>query len=576
MREVVIVDSVRTGLAKSFRGKFNQTRPDDMAAHCVNALLARSGIDPASVEDCIVGAGSNEGAQGYNIGRNVAVLSRLGTGTAGMTLNRFCSSGLQAIAIAANQIASGCSDIIVAGGVESISLTMKSVNTDNLINPLLKEQVPGIYFPMGQTAEIVARRYNVSREEQDLYALQSQQRTAQAQAEGLFDDEIVAMAVKYKVEDKHTGEVQILDGVVDRDDCNRPDTTLASLSGLKPVFAEDGSVTAGNSSQLSDGASMTLVMSLEKALELGLKPKAFFRGFTVAGCEPDEMGIGPVFSVPKLLKARGLQVADIDLWELNEAFASQCLYARNRLEIDNARYNVNGGSISIGHPFGMTGSRQVGHLVRAFHILWTHVTVVDVVGVFPDVAGQQRGIAAGQRVAGADGACQGQGTVSLFHQPAPTGTEGADRSLGELFLELVERTESGVDRLGQCASRLAAGVWRQAVPVESVVPDLGGVVEDATRRGFDDLFQGLAFELGARHQVVQVHDIGVVVLVVVILQGFLGDVRLQGIVCVGQRRQFESHDNSPNQVSCGERKADHGRPNKRRGVCTLCGAGAGS
>ncbi|AZF43586.1 3-ketoacyl-CoA thiolase [Pseudomonas sp. R1-43-08] len=364
MREVVIVDSVRTGLAKSFRGKFNQTRPDDMAAHCVNALLSRSGIDPASVEDCIVGAGSNEGAQGYNIGRNVAVLSRLGTGTAGMTLNRFCSSGLQAIAIAANQIASGCSDIIVAGGVESISLTMKSVNTDHLINPLLKEQVPGIYLPMGQTAEIVARRYHVSREDQDLYALQSQQRTAQAQADGLFDDEIVPMAVKYSVEDKHTGQVQVLDGVVDRDDCNRPDTTLASLSGLKPVFAEDGSVTAGNSSQLSDGASMTLVMSLEKALALGLKPKAFFRGFTVAGCEPDEMGIGPVFSVPKLLKAKGLQVADIDLWELNEAFASQCLYARNRLEIDNARYNVNGGSIAIGHPFGMTGSRQVGHLVR--------------------------------------------------------------------------------------------------------------------------------------------------------------------------------------------------------------------
>ncbi|WMI98327.1 thiolase family protein [Pseudomonas chlororaphis subsp. aurantiaca] len=364
MREVVIVDSVRTGLAKSFRGKFNQTRPDDMAAHCVNALLTRNGIDPVSVEDCIVGAGSNEGAQGYNIGRNVAVLSRLGTGTAGMTLNRFCSSGLQAIAIAANQIASGCSEIIVAGGVESISLTMKSVNTDNLINPLLKEQVPGIYFPMGQTAEVVARRYNVSREEQDLYALQSQQRTAAAQAAGLFDDEIVSMAVKYRVEDKNSGQVQILDGVVDRDDCNRPDTTLESLAGLKPVFAEDGSVTAGNSSQLSDGASMTLVMSLERALALGLKPKAFFRGFTVAGCEPDEMGIGPVFSVPKLLKAKGLQVDDIDLWELNEAFASQCLYSRNRLQIDNARYNVNGGSISIGHPFGMTGSRQVGHLVR--------------------------------------------------------------------------------------------------------------------------------------------------------------------------------------------------------------------
>ena len=364
MREVVIVDSVRTGLAKSFRGKFNLTRPDDMAAHCVNALLARSGIDPASVEDCIVGAGSNEGGQGFNIGRNIAVLSRLGTGTAGMTLNRFCSSGLQAIAIAANQIASGCSDIIVAGGVESISLTMKSINTDNLINPLLKEQVPGIYFPMGQTAEIVARRYDVTREEQDLYALQSQQRTAQAQADRLFDDEIVPMAVKYRVEDKATGQVQILDGIVDHDDCNRPGTTLESLAGLKPVFAEDGSVTAGNSSQLSDGASMTLVMSLEKALQLGLKPKAFFRGFTVAGCEPDEMGIGPVFSVPKLLKAKGLQVADIDLWELNEAFASQCLYSRNRLGIDNEKYNVNGGSISIGHPFGMTGSRQVGHLVR--------------------------------------------------------------------------------------------------------------------------------------------------------------------------------------------------------------------
>ncbi|WP_414159672.1 thiolase family protein [Pseudomonas sp. BNK-45] len=364
MREVVIVDSVRTGLAKSFRGKFNQTRPDDMAAHCVNALLARNGIDPASVEDCIVGAGSNEGAQGFNIGRNVAVLSALGTGTAGMTLNRFCSSGLQAIAIAANQIASGCSDIIVAGGVESISLTMKSVNTDNLINPLLKEQVPGIYFPMGQTAEVVARRYNVSREAQDRYSLQSQQRTAQAQADGLFRDEIVPMTVKYHIEDKHTGQVQMLDGVVDRDDCNRPDTTLENLAALKPVFAEDGSVTAGNSSQLSDGASMTLVMSLERALALGLKPKAFFRGFTVAGCEPDEMGIGPVFSVPKLLKAKGLKVDDIDLWELNEAFASQCLYARDRLEIDNAKYNVNGGSISIGHPFGMTGSRQVGHLVR--------------------------------------------------------------------------------------------------------------------------------------------------------------------------------------------------------------------
>ena len=364
MREVVIVDSVRTGLAKSFRGKFNMTRPDDMAAHCVDALLARNGIDPKLVDDCIVGAGSNEGAQGMNIGRNVAVLSRLGNPVAGMTLNRFCSSGLQAIAIAANQVASGCSDIIVAGGVESITMTLKSMNMDNLFNPLLQQDNPGIYYPMGKTAEIVANRYGISREAQDAYALQSQQRTARAQAEGLFADEIVPMSVKYQVEDKATGEKKIVDGVVEADDCNRPDTTLESLAKLQPAFDPAGSVTAGNASQLSDGASMTLVMSLDKALELGLKPKAYFRGFTVAGCEPDEMGIGPVFSVPKLLKAKGLSVDDIDLWELNEAFASQCLYCRDKLEIDNEKYNVNGGSISIGHPFGMTGSRQVGHLVR--------------------------------------------------------------------------------------------------------------------------------------------------------------------------------------------------------------------
>ena len=364
MREVVIVDSVRTGLAKSFRGKFNMTRPDDMAAHCVDALLVRHGIDPKLVDDCIVGAGSNEGAQGMNIGRNVAVLSRLGNPVAGMTLNRFCSSGLQAIAIAANQVVSGCSEIIVAGGVESITMTLKSMNMDNLFNPLLQQDNPGIYYPMGKTAEIVANRYGISREAQDAYALQSQQRTARAQAEGLFADEIVPMTVKYQVEDKVSGEKKIVDGVVEADDCNRPDTTLESLAKLQPAFDPAGSVTAGNASQLSDGASMTLVMSLEKALELGLKPKAYFRGFTVAGCEPDEMGIRPVFSVPRLLKATGLSVDDIDLWELNEAFASQCLYCRDKLEIDNDKYNVNGGSISIGHPFGMTGSRQVGHLVR--------------------------------------------------------------------------------------------------------------------------------------------------------------------------------------------------------------------
>ncbi|PKL94165.1 MAG: acetyl-CoA C-acyltransferase, partial [Gammaproteobacteria bacterium HGW-Gammaproteobacteria-9] len=225
---------------------------------------------------------------------------------------------------------------------------------DHLFNPIIQERVPGIYHTMGQTAELVARRYNVTREQQDLYSLQSQQRTARAQADGLFSDEIVPMNVQYYTEDKNTGERTVHQGVVEGDDCNRPDTTLESLAGLKPVFAEDGSVTAGNASQLSDGASMTLVMSLDKAIELGLKPRAFFRGFTVAGCEPEEMGIGPVYAVPRLLKAKGLQIDDIDLWELNEAFASQCLYCRDTLGIDNEKYNVNGGSISIGHPFGMT------------------------------------------------------------------------------------------------------------------------------------------------------------------------------------------------------------------------------
>ncbi|MGA4817203.1 thiolase family protein [Pseudomonas aeruginosa] len=232
------------------------------------------------------------------------------------------------------------------------------------MNPLLQREVPGIYYPMGQTAEIVARRYGITREAQDAYALQSQQRMARAQADGLFADEIVPMTTRYAVEDKASGEKQVLDGVVDRDDCNRPDTTLEGLASLKPAFAEDGSVTAGNASQLSDGASMTLLMSLEKALALGLEPEAFFRGFTVAGCEPDEMGIGPVFSVPKLLKAKGLKIADVDLWELNEAFASQCLYCRDRLEIDNESTTSMAAPSPSATQFGMTGSRQVGHLVR--------------------------------------------------------------------------------------------------------------------------------------------------------------------------------------------------------------------
>ena len=367
MREVVIVDSVRTGLAKSFRGSFNMTRPDEMVAHCIDSLLERNpALDPEIVEDCLVGAAAQDGYQGGNIGRAATFLSKLPISTAGITMNRFCSSGLQTIAFAANQIASGCADVIVAGGVESITLTTGKSNNEGTANPRLQEEVPGLYMPMGVTAEVVAKRYGVSREAQDEYSLQSQLRTAAAQEAGLFADEISPMTVKFqKVVNKETKETAIVEAVVDRDECNRPGTTLEGLSGLKPVFdPENGTVTAGNASQLSDGASMTLVMSAEKAEELGLSPKAYFRGFLASGCGPDEMGIGPVFSIPKLLAYKGMKIEDIDLWELNEAFASQTVYCRDKLNIDNEKYNVSGGSISIGHPFGMSGSRMTGHLVR--------------------------------------------------------------------------------------------------------------------------------------------------------------------------------------------------------------------
>ena len=367
MREVVIVDSVRTGLAKSFRGSFNMTRPDEMVAHCIDSLLERNpSLNPELVEDCLVGAAAQDGYQGGNIGRAATFLSKLPISTAGITMNRFCSSGLQTIAFAANQIASGCADVIVAGGVESITLTSGKGNTEGTANPRLQEEAPGLYMPMGVTAEVVAKRYGVSREAQDEYSLQSQLRTAAAQEAGLFDDEISPMTVKFKkVINKETKETEIVETVVDRDECNRPGTTLEALSGLKPVFdPENGTVTAGNASQLSDGASMTLIMSAEKAEELGLNPKAYFRGFLATGCGPDEMGIGPVIAIPKLLDYKGMKIDDIDLWELNEAFASQTVYCRDKLNIDNDKYNVSGGSISVGHPFGMSGSRMTGHLLR--------------------------------------------------------------------------------------------------------------------------------------------------------------------------------------------------------------------
>jgi acetyl-CoA acyltransferase len=317
MREAVIIDNVRTGLAKSFRGSFNQTRPDDMAAFCVRALLERNAkLDPASIDDVVVGTGIPEGPQGMNIGRVVAVRAELPITVPGVTVSRFCASGLAAIAMAAAQIQNGDADIIVAGGTESITLLQNDMNMKNLPNPWVGMNKPGIYFPMGQTAEIVAKKYKVTRESQDEYSLASQQRTAKAQQSGYFKDEIVPMKTKFLKKDKATGQTSEEEVTVDRDECNRPDTTLAGLSALPAVFdPRGGSVTAGNSSQLSDGASMTLLMSDAKAKELGLTPIGAFRGYAVAGCEPDEMGIGPVFAVPKLLKRKGVKLADIDLVE---------------------------------------------------------------------------------------------------------------------------------------------------------------------------------------------------------------------------------------------------------------------
>ena len=366
MKNVVIVDSVRTGLAKSHRGTFNMTRGDDMLAHCIDAMLERnSNLSAETVEDVIMGCGNPEGPTGHNIGRNAAVLSKLPITTGGTTVNRYCSSGLQTVSMAAGQIMAGGYDTIIAGGVEQVTQVSPVMNLNGFVNEKLNESEPGIYFPMGQTAEVVAKRYKVSREAQDEYSLESQIRTAAAQEEGRYDDEIIPMKTKMLLVNKETGDQTVVDAECVKDECNRPETTLEGLASLKPVFdPENGSVTAGNSSQLSDGASVTLVMSEEKALELGLQPKAYFRGFTTVGCQPDEMGIGPVFAIPKLLDRYNLSIEDIDLWELNEAFAVQVVYCRDELGIPMDRLNVDGGSISIGHPFGMTGSRLVGHLIR--------------------------------------------------------------------------------------------------------------------------------------------------------------------------------------------------------------------
>ena len=368
MREAVIVSTARTGLAKSFRGSFNDTESPAMGGHVVKAVVEKAGIDPALVEDCIFGAAAQQGTQAYNLGRLCAIAGGLPDTTAGMAMERQCSSGLMTIATAAKSIMCDEYDVAVAGGVESISLTQnKHKNTYRAQSKTVKAIDPTAYIPMIETAEIVASRYNISREAQDEYALLSQQRTAAAQENGVFEGEIVPMKATMSVFDKETKETSYKDVIVDKDECNRPSTTLESLSGLEPVF-KDGQwvkegkfITAGNASQLSDGASACLVMEAKKASQLGLSPLGYYRGVAVAGCKADEMGIGPVYAVPRLLKRHGLKVDDIGLWELNEAFASQVVYCQKELGIDINKLNVNGGAISIGHPFGMSGARMVGH-----------------------------------------------------------------------------------------------------------------------------------------------------------------------------------------------------------------------
>ena len=367
-REAVIVDSVRTGLTKAHRGSFNMTEPVDYTAHVLREVVARQrNLAPEEIEDVNLGCGIPEGCQGMNMGRIAAMAAGFPKEVAATTVTRFCSSGSQAIAMAAHEILHEGAEVAIGAGVETITMMQDGTsNTNRMVNKTAQKRFPGLYFPMGLTAEIVAERYKISREDQDQYALQSQQRYARAVEEGKIAEDIVPMKVRRKVfqKDKEPYEE---DFTVELDECNRADTTLAGLAKLQPVFKkaeEGGTVTAGNASQLSDGASATLLMSSERAKQLGIEPLGIYRGTAVAGCGPEEMGIGPVFAVPKLLKRHGLRLDDIDIIELNEAFASQLLYCQRELGIDNDKLNPLGGSISIGHPFGMTGSRMTGQLLR--------------------------------------------------------------------------------------------------------------------------------------------------------------------------------------------------------------------
>ncbi len=362
MREAVIVSTARTGLAKSWRGSLNMTHGATMGGHVVKAALERAGIEAAEVEDVIMGSADPEGATGNNIARQIALRAGMPVTVSGLTVNRFCSSGLQTIALASQRIIAGEGDVYVAGGLESISLVQNDKNTKDALDPWLKENKPEIYWPMLQTAETVAKRYNIPREAQDRYGVQSQLRAAAAAAAGKTRDEIVPITVDMKVIDKQTGVETIKSVTLDRDEGIRADTTYEGVSQIKPAIP-GGVIAAGNASQFSDGAGAVVVMERSLAEKRGLPVMGVFRGFAVAGCEPDEMGIGPIYAIPKLLKRHGLKVSDIDLWELNEAFAVQVLYIRDHLGIDNDKLNVNGGAIAVGHPYGLSGQRLTGHLL---------------------------------------------------------------------------------------------------------------------------------------------------------------------------------------------------------------------
>ena len=362
MREAVVVSTARTPLGKSYRGAFNNTEGPSLVAPALAEAVRRAKVDPAEIDDVILGCALQQGTTGFNVARQSVVAAGLPVGIAGQTVDRQCSSGLMSISMAAKQIVVDGMQTVVAGGVESISLVQNQhMNSHKNADPHVLEKAPAVYMAMIDTAEVVSKRYGVSRESQDELSLASQQRTAAAQEAGKFADELVEMTVQKLVTNKETGETSTETVTISGDECNRPGTTAEGLAKLQPVRGEGGYVTAGNASQLSDGASVCVLMEAKQAEQRGLEPLGIYRGMAVAGCEPDEMGIGPIYAVPKLLERNGLKMDDIDLWELNEAFACQVLYCRDKLGIPDERLNVNGGSISIGHPYGMSGSRMVGH-----------------------------------------------------------------------------------------------------------------------------------------------------------------------------------------------------------------------